>query len=257
MFAGPQFFDCEIEMKTLLFILSLILFAVVSAFSQPKAQSSPTALPDTFEAEKQLAKLAVEAHGGEKLRKMSTLFISGSVDVTASASPQSIPATFITIFAGDRYRVEINNPFQPLKQAFDGKTTISSIANGFQLPPFNRIGLIMLQRAGDSGFAITSIPDNKKKRGFRVTSPEGYVTDFYLDEKTNQIKSYNATYTVNGREVKTVVEIDRVKVVEGVVVPEKYAQRIDLEQISAYAAFTAKVIQVNAAVADDVFTSVN
>ena len=46
------------------------------------------------------------------------------------------------------------------------------------------------QRVGDPGFVITSLPeDKKKKRGFRITSPEGYATDFYLDEKTNQVKS--------------------------------------------------------------------
>jgi len=212
---------------------------------------------NNFEAERALAKLALEAHGGDKLRNMKTLVIIGSVDATASNLPQPIPATFVTIFAGDKYRVEIKNPFQPLKQVFDGTHTVSSLGNNFMLPPFNRMGLPLLQRVGDAGFIVTSIPEGKKKKGFRVTSPEGYFTDFYLDDKTNQIKAYDSTYNVNGRTVKSAVEIDRMKLIDGVTVPDKYVQRIDLEQLTVYLAFTAKQIQVNTEVAADVFTSVN
>ena len=42
--------------------------------------------------------------------------------------------------------------------------------------------------------------------------------------------------------------------VDGVLVPEKYVQRFDLGGITIYAAFTAKQIQVNTPVADDVFS---
>jgi hypothetical protein len=232
----------------------LILFTFVFAANG----QSTTAVTPAFEAERQLAKLAVAAHGGERLRNMKTLVIIGSVDATASTLPQAIPATFVTIFAGDKYRVEIKNPLQPIKQAFDGTNTITSVGRGFTLPPFNRIGLPLLQRVGDAGFIVTALPDNKKnKKGFRVTSPEGYYTDFYLDEKTNQIKGYDSTYNVNGRSVKTSVEVDRMKLVDGVTVPDKYVQRIDLEQMTVYLAFVAKQIQVNAEVADDVFTDVN
>ena len=237
-----------------IFLSVLIPFTfVLAASGQGTAPVTPT-----FEAERQLAKLAVEAHGGDKLRNMKTLVIIGSVDATASNIPQAIPATFVTIFAGDKYRVEIKSPLQPIKQAFDGTNTITSVGHGFTLPPFNRIGLPLLQRVGDTGFIVTSLPENKKsKKGFRVTSPEGYYTDFYLDEKTNQIKGYDSTYNVNGRTVKTSVEIDRMKVVDGVTVPDKYVQRIDLEQMTVYLAFAAKQIQVNAEVANDVFTDVN
>ena len=237
--------------SALSFAFVLVIFVSVTC-GQMKAPSA-----NNFEAERALAKLALEAHGGDKLRNMKTLVIIGSVDATASNLPQPIPATFVTIFAGDKYRVEIKNPFQPLKQVFDGTNTVSSLGNNFMLPPFNRMGLPLLQRVGDSGFIVTSIPDGKKKRGFRVTSPEGYFTDFYLDDKTNQIKAYDSTYNVNGRTVKSAVEIDRMNVIDGVTVPDKYVQRIDLEQLTVYLAFTAKQIQVNTEVAADVFTSVN
>ncbi|MGH9948748.1 MAG: hypothetical protein ACRD6X_16360 [Pyrinomonadaceae bacterium] len=234
-------------------VLATLLFGTLSLSAQPK----PATAADNFDAERQLAKLAVEAHGGDKFRAMKSLVLNGSVDVTASTFPQPIPATFVMIFAGDKYRVEINNPFQPLRQAFDGTNTVTSIANGFTLPPFNRVGFPVLQRIGDPGFIVTSIPGNKKKKAFRVTTSEGYVTDFYLDEKTNQVKSYDSTYAVNGRTVKTSAEIDKVKVIDGVTIPEKYVQRFDLDQLTFYAAFNAKGVKVNTEVENDVFTKVN
>lgn len=247
-------------MKKLFAAFSSIVFAIgiVSAQSSngvsPTSSTKSTSIP----APANLAKLAIEAHGGEKLRKLKTLSVIGAVDVTASSMPQPIPATFVTVFAGDKYRVEINNPFQPLKQAFNGTETITSLSNGFLLPPFNRVGFPVLQRVGDQGFIVTAIPDNKKsKKGFRVTTPEGYTTDFYLDEKTNQVKSYDSEFTINGRSMKTVAEIDRIKLVDGVSIPEKYVQRFELGAITAFANFNAKQILVNTEVANDVFDKVN
>jgi len=238
------------------------LFSVLSLFIAAtglvSAQTKQPLRADDFAAERELAKRAVEAHGGQKLRAVRTTVMSGSVDVTASTFPQPIPATFIMIYAGDKYRVEINNPFQPLKQAFDGANTVTSIGNGFTLPPFNRVGFPVLQRIGETGFAVIPIPGNKgKKKGFRVTTPEGYLTDFYLDEKTNQLKSCESTFVSNGRTIKTSVEFDKMKVVDGVTVPEKYVQRFDLDQLTFYAAFNAKLVQINTEVASDVFTKVN
>ena len=64
----------------------------------------------------------------------------------------------------------------------------------------------LLQQMGKQGFVITALPEGKKKqKGFRMTSPEGFYTDFYLDEKTNQIKGYDASYDINGRHVTTSV----------------------------------------------------
>jgi hypothetical protein len=233
-------------------------FVLISSFLAVHAQPKPAIGSDNFAVEKELAKLAIEAHGGDKFRKMKTLSMIGTVDVTASSMPQPIPASFVMIFAGDRYRVEINNPFQPIKQVFDGAHTTSSVANGFTLPPFNRVGFPVLQRAGDAGFVVTSLPDDKKKkRGFRITSPEGYATDFYLDEKTNQVKSYDSTYDVNGRTVNTIAEVDKIRLVDGVLIPEKYVQRFTIGDLVLFANFNAKQITVNQEVANDVFVSVN
>lgn len=237
-------------MKHAVLFVGAAFFFILPAIAQ---KTSP--VPVEFEAEKKLAQLTLEAHGGAKLKAMRSLIVSGSVDVTTSAFNQAIAATFITIFSGDRYRLEINNPFQPIKQVYDGTQTSSSIRGGFTLPPINRLGLPLLPRIGETGFVVTPLPEKKKgKHGFRITSPEGYFTDYFVDEKTNQIKGYDSVYEINGRTVSTSVEVDKYRVVDGVTIPEKYAQRFDLDQLTAYAAFKAKEILVNSPVADDVFT---
>jgi hypothetical protein len=238
-------------MKKLVTLCIMIAALPLASFSQtPKS-------PVKFEAETALAKLALEAHGGEKLRTMKTLIMRGSVDVTTSAFNQAIPATFVIIFAKEKYRFEIMNPFQPIKQIFDGVNTSTTIRGGMTLPPVNRLGFPVLPKIGETGFVITPLPEAKKKKhGFRMTSPEGFYTDFYLDEKTKQIKGYDSSYDINGRMVTTSVEIDKLRVVDGVLVPERYVQRFDTEQITIYANFKAKEILVNSEVADDVFSTV-
>ncbi len=233
----------------------LILFCIAIAAFSPISFSQAPKPPARFEAEVGLAKLALEAHGGEKLRAMKSLVMRGSVDVTTSAFNQAIPATFVVIFAREKYRFEIANPFQPIKQVFDGVNTSTTIRGGMTLPPVNRLGLPILPMIGETGFVITPLPDTKKKkRGFRMTSPEGFYTDFYLDEKTNQIKGYDSSYDIGGRRVTTSIEVDKLRTVDGVVVPERYVQRFDTEQLTVYANFKAREILVNSEVADDVFS---
>ncbi len=240
-------------------VIPVMIFCVfvsgVMVNAQPAAKPAAAVADNRFAAEIELAGKALTAHGGDKLRTMKTLVIKGSVDVTTSAINQAIPASFITIFSGEKYRIEIANPFQPLKQVFDGTQTSSSIQGGFTLPPINRLGMPLLQHLGKQGFIVTSLPDAKKKRrGFRMTSPEGYYTDFYLDEKTNEIKGYDSSYELNGRTVSTAVEIDKSRVVDGITVPEKYSQRFDTEQLTVYANFKAKEILVNSEVKDSIFS---
>ncbi|MGI8642032.1 MAG: hypothetical protein ACR2MG_19040 [Pyrinomonadaceae bacterium] len=244
-------------MKKYPILLFIIVFAV-NAFGQtdkkPKQENKTTvtaAKTDTTSFE--LARKTLTAHGGDSFKKMKTLDVRGTVDVTTTQFPQTIPATFATIFSGDKYRLEIINPFQPLKQIYDGQQTSSSI-NGFNFPPINRLGLPLLQKIDEKEFAVTALPEkNKKKKGFRITSPEGYYTDFFIDDKTGQVKGYESSYEMNGREITTSVEIDKFRTVEGVIIPERYSQRFDLGQITIYANFKAKEILVNSPVADSIF----
>ncbi len=225
-------------MKKVITVLFVLLFAV-TGFSREMSADD-------------LAEAVFAAHGGTKFREMKTLVVRGNADVTASVMNQAIPVTFVTIFSGDRYRLEIDNPFQPLKQVFDGERTESSVKNGFTFPPINRLGLPLLQRLGEEGFVVSALSD-KKKNGFRITSPEGYFTDFYINSKTNLIKGYDASYVVNNQNVTTTVEIGKYEDKDGIFLPKKYDQRFDLGQMTVYAAFNAKEILVNTEIDDAIF----
>jgi hypothetical protein len=205
-----------------------------------------------------LAKAAFAAHGGAKFKAIKSMVVRGSVDLTSSVFNQPIPSAFSMAFAGDKYRMELVNAIQSFKQSYDGEQTYTSVQLGFSLPPINRLGLPLLQRLGDPGFVVTPLPDNasKKKLGFRITAPDGFFTDFVIDEKTKQIKSYEAMYEFNGRTLTTSVEIDKYRDVEGVIVPEKYSQRFDLGQLVVYGNFKSKDILLNQELAADVFTNV-
>lgn len=244
-------------------ILLLIFVFAVGAFAQKDdkqkkdekekvtATPTPAAISKTS-TPMELAKAALAAHGGDKFKNMKTLVVSGTADVSGSPT-MTFPAPFVMTFSGDKYRLEINTPFMLMKQVYDGEQTYSSIPN-FQLPPLNRLGLPLLQRIEEKGFIVAELPEKGKKIGFRITSPEGYYTDFFLDEKTGQVKSYAAKYDFNGREITTAVEIDKLKNLEGILIAERYAQRFEVGQNTVYADFKAKEILVNTAIADEVFT---
>jgi hypothetical protein len=240
-------------MNKLIVVVGLLLSLVTIGTAQP--EKSKLAAPVKYEAEIALAKRALEAHGGEKLRSMRTLVTRGSVDITTSAFNQAIPATFVVILAKEKYRFEIANPFQPVKQVYDGVNTSTTIQGGMTLPPVTRLGFPLLPMVGQPGFVITPLPEGKKKaKGFRMTAPDGYYTDFYINDKTNQIKGYDSSYDIGGRIVTTTVEIDAFRVIDGITIPDKYAQRFDTEQVTVYAVFKTKEILVNTLVDDDIFT---
>lgn len=229
------------------FVWVLISLLAIGANAQESAVA-----PKTDSVSLDLAKTALKAHGGEKFKNMKTLVVRGTTDISG-AFPQSLPAGFAMIIAGEKYRLEISSPVQSFKQIYDGAQTFSSI-NGFSLPPINRLGLPLLQRLGEEGFNVSDLPETaKKKKGFRITSPEGYYTDFFVDEKNGNVKAYEASYDVNGRKVTTSVEIDKNRTVEGVIVPETYSQRFDLGNLTIYSAFKAREIVINSEISNDVF----
>jgi hypothetical protein len=242
--------------KSLSLIVSVVLLAL-SGYAQAdnsKVKASGSSSP-TATSPVDLAKAALAAHGGEKLRGIKSLVLRGSVGLTTSAFPQALAGTFAMIFAGEKYRLDLNNPVQPISQVFDGVNTQTTIQNGFELPPINRIGFFMLSKVGDASFPISALPaESKKKNGFRITSPEGFYTDYLVDEKTGLLKGYESSYDMNGHIVTTSVAIDKCRLVEGVLVPEKFSQRFDLGQLTAYADFKAKDIMVNTEIANEIFT---
>lgn len=250
--------------KYTVFIMIFVAAFVGAASAQPATKSvkvekknataTAAAVPKSS-SPLELAGATLKVYGGEKFKNMKTLVVRGTADVSGSPT-MTFPSTFATIYAGEKYRLEIINPIQPFKQTFDGELTSSSV-RGFELPPLNRLGFPLLQKIGEKDFTVSALPENtKKKTGFRITAPEGFYTDFIIDEKTGMVKSYESSYEINGRNVTTSVEIDKLRDVDGVKIPERYAQRLDLGQFTAYVDFKAKEILVNSVVADDVFSTV-
>jgi len=247
-------------MKKITILAIVLAFTATNAFSQTNEKTKKTEKqPATNTVPKTVSPLELAiatsmAHGGEKFKKMKTLVVRGTADVSGTPLG-TFPATFATIYSGEKYRLEVSNPIQPFKQTYDGQQTSSSVT-GLELPPLNRLGFPLLQRIGEKDFTVSALSEkNKKKPGFRITSPEGFYTDFFIDEKTGLVKSYEASYEINGRSVTTSVDIDKLREVDGVKIPERYAQRFDLGQLTIYSNFKAKEILVNSQIADDVFST--
>lgn len=240
------------KILTVILVVSAFCFNISAQSKQSDKTKEKNTASRTAASPLELAKVALTAHGGDKFKKMKTLVVRGTAEVSGSPT-MSFPGTFATIYAGDKYRLEISNPVQPFKQVYDGQQTLSSVDN-FHLPPINRLGLPLLPKIETEGFTVAALPDKNRKKGFRITSPEGYYTDFFVDEKTGRIKGYEASYESNGRKITTSVEIDKMREVSGIIVPERYAQRFDLAQFTIYANFKAQEILVDSEVNDDVFS---
>lgn len=244
-------------MKKLAVLFCLTALAVSNAAAQTgkskqiektAAVKAVTIKPEATPLE--LAKTALQAHGGDRFKQMKSLTSIGSADVSMPNTTQTMTVGYKLITAGDKFHFEIKSPFRDFQQIFDGQNLYSSIAD---IPPLNKLGINLLTKAEDKGYTVSSLPDKKKRRGFRVTTPEGYATDFYLDAATGQVVSYEAKFTVRGREVSTAVEHDKFREIEGILVPEKFSQRFDMGGNTFYANFKAKELLVNTSVADDVF----
>lgn len=231
------------------FAVSAFLLVTVSALlAQTQASSAKADSPEA------IARATFEAHGGAKLREIRTLVIRGSVEVTASSFQQAIAGGFSTIIAGDKYILDIQTPFQSIKQVYDGQNTVSSFP-GITLPPVTSLGFPMLRRYGEDGVRVGPLPDSKKKqKGFRLTAPDGFFSDFIIDEKTNLIKSFESAYEIGGRTFTTSATVDRNRVIDGVTIPERYSQRFDLGQFVAYSDFKAKEILINSKIDEAVFS---
>ncbi len=202
----------------------------------------------------ELAKATLKAHGGGKFTQINALAMGGSGDVTQPGGVQVIPITFAIAYTPEKYRFDLNGgTFFTFQQIYNGERVYTSL-DGILLPPVNLVGLPMLAKIETEGFAVSNLPEKlKKKKGFRVTSPNRFYTDFVIDEKTSLVKEYEAKYEVNGREATTSVEIKKYRDIEGVMINEKYSQRLEVGQFSSYGNFNAKEIKINGTLTDDVF----
>lgn len=244
-------------------LIAAVAFAIASFLVPATAngQTGPSAkLPSASKSAAStlpldLAKAALAAHGGDKLKKMRSLVMKGSVEMNVMG--QTMPGAFSTAFSGEKYFFEINSVAQQLKQVYDGRDTYSSIP-GFSLPPVTTVGFPILARVGDVGYVVSALPETaKKKKGFRIAAPDGFYTDFIVDEKTGLVKGYESAFEVGGRVITTAADVDETLTIEGVVIPKKYSQRFDLGQLVAYANFKAKEILVNTTIEDSAFALPN
>jgi hypothetical protein len=199
-----------------------------------------------------LAKSTLAAHGGDKLLKVKNVVVRGTADLSAGASAQTFPAAFAITISSPKFRFDVQSQFFNFKQIYDGQQNYANISS-FSLP-MDKIGMELLRKIGDKDYTISALPEKwKKKKGFRITSPEGYYTDFIVDEKTNQVKEYESSYELNGDTLTTSVAVDKYRDVDGIFINEKFSQRMEMPQGTFYANFKAKDILVNTEIADDVF----
>lgn len=220
--------------------------SVAVAAAAPKisitAQSTPI----------ELARAAQMAHGGEKFKNLRSVQISGTADASAPGSTQTISATFFIVTSGDKSRFELNNPMAPFTQVYDGQVLYNSLPQ-IQIPPMSRLVISLLQKIDDKGYVITALPDKKKKRAFKITAPDEFSTDFYIDAVTGLVDTIEAKFMAQGREITTAISFDKFREVEGLRIPEKFSQRLDFGGMSVYASFKAKVILVNSELPENTF----
>jgi hypothetical protein len=240
----------------------LFVFIFAASISAQKEQTTKEKEKTTLTAEVstseplELAKKALTALGGDKFKNLKNIFMKGTTEISSSPT-QTLPAGFVIMYEGEKYSFDIQAPpVVSFKQVYDGQETYSSM-RGLNLPPLNRLGFPLLMKYDEKGYVVSPLPEKfKKKRGFRITSPEGYYTDFLTDEKTNLVKEYEASYDFNGGQVTTSVAIDGYREIAGVMINEKFTQRLEMGQMSYYSNFKAKEILVDTKLPENAFTMV-
>jgi hypothetical protein len=235
-------FACALALF-LSFMLTVRVCAQQSANTGGKDKITATTPPAD------LARIALRAHGGDKFRSAKTIIIRGSVDFYLPNSVQALPGEFLIIMAGERFRQEVRAaPFFNARVISDGQRLYSSVRL-FSVPPPNKFGMIVLTRYDQPGYSVTALPDQKKRRAFRITDPGGNVTNFYVDQSTGRVMSYDVLY--NG--ATHTVAHEKFKELGGVLVPHSFKQSLSTPQGTFYADYKVKQASVNQAVNDNMF----
>jgi hypothetical protein len=217
--------------------------APATTTSAPAIVISPTTSPND------LAKAAFLAQGGDKFRTVQNMILRGSVQLYAPNSIQSIPGSFSIVTAGDKLRMEIDaRPAVVFKQIYDGQNSYSSMP-GVEVPPLTKFGMGALSRYDQPGYKISAIADKKKQRGFRIVDPDGFTTDFYIDQTTGRVMSFLMYY--QGFTFGT--ENNKFKEIEGVLVPSSFSQRFEMPQGAFFAEYSVKEVKLNQTLAEDAF----
>jgi hypothetical protein len=196
----------------------------------------------------EMARATYAAQGGDKYRDLKNIVLLGSADLYSPGSAQSLSGKFGMITSGDRLRLEVQSPLFGFSLVSDGVRTYSSM-RGFELPSASRFGVPVLLKFDQPGYAVTALNASKKERGFRITDPEGNITDFYVDPATNRLTRFEVPYGAYTYSV----EFKSMKEIEGVFVPLSFVQRISSTQGSFYAEFKVKDAKINQELPDTTF----
>lgn len=209
---------------------------------------APTASAAAATTPLELARATYTALGGDKYRDLKNMVLVGTVDLYQPNSTQSMAGKFGLITAGDKMREEVQSPIVSMSLVFDGERTYSSL-RGFELPPANKFGMPVLMKFDREGYAVTALPEKKKVRGFRITDPEGNVTNFYVDPVTARLMRFEVPFGdyTYGVEFKSLKEVD------GVLVPVSFVQRLSTAQVSFFAEFKVKDVKLNQNLPADTF----
>jgi hypothetical protein len=234
-------------------VLILIVFMDAPARQKPAGRrgnepAAAQAAMDDGAAPADLARIAIASQGGDKFRNLKSVFLLGSVELYFRDPSRSISGQFAIVEAGERYRSDVQTPAFSYQEIYDGKRAYSSVdPSGF--PPPSKFGLAVLSRFDRNGYAVSALPDKKQQRGFRITDSEGNSTDFYADRTTGRIMEYSFGY----EGVNIVTEQKAFKEVEGVLVAQRFLQKISAGKRSFYVDFKVKEAKINQPVNDNVF----
>ncbi|MDQ1591664.1 MAG: hypothetical protein QOG71_2291 [Pyrinomonadaceae bacterium] len=196
----------------------------------------------------ELAHAAFTAQGGEKFRHLKNMLLTGSVDLYAPSSTQSLTGRFGMIVAGDKLRQDVQSALFSFQLIFDGERSYTSM-RGMNLPPLTKFGIPVLAKFDQAGYVITALPDKKKERGFRITDAEGNSTDYYVEMATGRVRRFEIPYNrmTYSFEYKGFRELD------GVLVPTSFAQKLTAPQGDFIAEFKVKEVKLNQDLPADAF----
>ena len=242
-------------------LVALFVFSTAAMAQGPnaaKSNASSTPATNTIAAAPaitanstplELARAALAAQGGDKFKNLKSMMLTGSADLYAPNSTQSVPGKFVMVTAGDKVRIDIDaSPIFKFKQVFDGQQSYSSMP-GITMPPASKFGLPVLAKFDQPGYTVSALADKKKLRGFRIVDADGNTTDFYLDAANGRVMMYLIPY--NGYTFGT--ENSKFKEVDGVLIPFSFSQRLEMTQGAFFAEYKVKDVKLNQPVADDVF----
>lgn len=247
-----------LDLKSLVLSICLVGFGTTAhaqdhgpakAGAPATAATAPAVVITPESTPLELAKAAFTAQGGEKFRAVQNMMLRGSVSLYPPNSPQSIPGSFSIVTANDKLRMEIDaRPIIVFKQIYDGQNSYSSMPN-VEVPPLSKYGLAVLSKYDQPGYKVSTIPNKKKLRGFRISDAEGYTTDFYIDATNGRVMEFFLTY--GGYTFGTAN--NKFKEVDGVLIPFSFSQRFEMPQGAFFAEYSVKEAKLNQTLGEDVF----